>query len=128
MNLRNKKAVITVRIILGLFLVFSGVSGLMAGTSAMQGVPEPMIRASQNLWEVGLFQMIKVTEILAGLMLVTGFLPALAAIFVAPIAVGVIVFNSQIAPAFVPSGIILGLLTAYLGYAYWDKYAPLFKR
>jgi len=64
----------------------------------------------------------------AGLMLVLNFLPALAAIFIAPIAVGVIVFNAMIAPSYVVSGVILGVLDAYLGYAYWDKYKALFTR
>ena len=128
MNFRNKKLVITIRTIFGLFMIFSGVSGLMAGFSGMQGIPEPMVAMTQTLWDTGIFQIIKVTEIVAGLMLVTGFFPWLAAIFLAPLAVGIIIVNARISPAYLPMGAIVALLNIYLGYVYWDKYKALFKR
>lgn len=127
MNLRNRKAVIAVRVLLGLFILFSGVSGLMAGSS-MEGIPQPMVEVMRVFWTTGIFHMIKITEIVAGLMLVSGFLPALAAIFLAPICIGVIIFNARMSPAFLPTGIIVTILNAYLGYAYWDKYKKLFER
>jgi uncharacterized membrane protein YphA (DoxX/SURF4 family) len=127
MNFRNRYLLITIRTLFGLMMIFSGVMGFLAGSS-MEGVPPDMIPTMQTLWDTGIFQMIKVTEIVAGLMFVTGFLPALAAIFVAPIAVGIIVVTSRIAPSNVISGVIVCLLNAYLGYAYWDKYKALFKR
>lgn len=127
MNLRNRYLLITVRTLLGLLFLFSGVTGLLGGPSA-QGIPEPMIAPTQSLWAAGIFQMIKVTEIVSGLMLVSGFLPALATIFIAPVAVGIIVFNSRLAPAYLPPGIVVCLFTSYLGYAYWDKYKALFER
>ncbi|MDO8481084.1 MAG: DoxX family membrane protein [Nanoarchaeota archaeon] len=127
MNFRNKYLLVTLRSLFGLLMLFSGVAGLLAGKS-MEGVPEPMIPITQALWDSGIFHMIKVTEIVAGLMLLLGFLPALAAIFLAPIAVGVVVFNALLAPAYVPTGLVLCLFEAYLGYAYWDKYKALFQR
>ncbi len=127
MNFRHRYAVIAVRTLLGLFLLFSGVSGLAAGSS-MQGVPEPMIPVMQVLWKTGLFHMIKITEVISGLMLVAAFLPALAAIFIAPLAVGIVVFNASLNPMYLPAGLIVFVLNAYLGYAYWDKYKVLFQR
>lgn len=128
MNLRNRRLLATVRIIFGLLMLFSGIAGLMLGNKPMEGTPQIMVDATNMLWTTGLFQMIKVTEVVAGLMLVVNFLPALAAIFLAPIAIGVIVFNAMIAPSFVISGVILGVFNTYLGYAYWDKYKALFQR
>lgn len=128
MNLRNRKVVLTVRILLGALFVFSGISGLMAGFQGMQGIPEPMVATTQMLWNTGIFQMIKVTEIVAGLMLVFGFLPALAAIFVAPICVGVVIVNARTAPAYIITGLIISVADAFLGYAYWDKYKTLFTK
>lgn len=127
MNFRNRKLVIVVRVVLGLMFLGSGVSGLLAGQS-MRGVPEPMIPTMLTFWKSGIFQMIKVTEIVAGLMLVVGFLPALATIFVSPICIGVIVFNLSVAPGYITGGIVVSVLTAYLGYAYWEKYKQLFQR
>jgi uncharacterized membrane protein YphA (DoxX/SURF4 family) len=127
MNYRNPKVVTVIRIVFGLFMLFSGISGLMAASS-LQGIPEPMIPTMKVLIGTGIFYMIKVTEVIAGLMLVVGFLPALAAIFLAPICIGVIIVNSRIAPNFVITGVIVSLINGYLGYAYWDKYKALFVR
>jgi len=127
MNLRNKYLLNTIRTILGLFFIFSGVSGLLAGQS-MQGIPAPMVDMMKNLWASGIFQMIKVTEIVAGLMLVFNLLPALGAIFLVPIGVGIVVFNAMVSPQYLIACIIVDVLIAYLGYAYWDKYKPLFER
>lgn len=127
MNLRNRKLVMVVRILLGLMFLGSGASGLLAGR-AMTGVPAPMIAHTQALWDMGIFQMIKTTEIIAGLMLIAGFLPALATIFVSPICVGILVFNLRVAPGYIVSGIVVTVLTAFLGYAYWDKYKALFNK
>ncbi len=127
MNFRNRYLVMTIRILLGLMFLFSGVMGLLSGKS-MKGVPPTMIPTMQALWNSGIFQMIKITEIIAGLMLVIGFLPALAAIFVAPISIGVIVFNSMLMPSFIMAGVVISAFNAYLGYAYWNKYKALFSR
>ncbi|HRH23250.1 MAG TPA: hypothetical protein PK295_01310 [Candidatus Magasanikbacteria bacterium] len=125
MNFRNRKLAVTVRILLGLFILFSGVSGFMAG-SEMKNIPAPMVPTMTHLWNMGIFQMIKTTEIVAGLMLIVGFLPALALLFLAPICVGVIVFDLNVAPEYLASGIVVNVLTAYLGYVYWDKYKAIF--
>ncbi len=127
MKFRHRYLIITVRVLLGLLLLFSGISGFVMGRTP-QGVPESMIPMLHILWDTGIFHMIKVTEIVAGLMLVIGFLPALAAIFVAPLSVGIIIVNAMIAPSSLPLGIIVALFNIYLGYAYWDKYKTLFRR
>ena len=128
MNFKNKYAVVTVRTLLGLLFIFSGASGLWAGTHNMEVIPTPMLANTNMLWVTGIFQMIKVTEIIAGLMLVIGVLPALATIFLSPIGIGVIVVNSRTAPDFLVMGVIVCAGLAYLGYAQWDKYKQLFEK
>lgn len=127
MNLRKKYLVITVRVLLGLMFVGSGIGGLMGG-SDLKGVPESMIPTMKVLWATGIFQMIKVTEIVAGLMLVAGFLPALALLFLAPVCVGILVVTSRVAPEGMIAGVVVTVFTVYLGYAYWHKYQALFQR
>ena len=127
MNFRNRYLVIAVRVLLGLTMLMSGVSGLMMGTST-KGVPPQMVNFTQVFWASGIFQMVKVTEIIAGFMLLIGILPALATLFLAPDVVGIVVVNARLMPSFLWIGAIVFVLTAYLGYAYWSKYKSIFTR
>jgi putative oxidoreductase len=125
MNLRHRRLVITIRILLGLIMFLSGISGLVMGNST-QGVPPQMVAFSQVFWASGIFQMVKVTEIVAGVMLVFGIFPALATLFLAPDVVGIVIVNARLMPSFLWIGAIVFVMTAYLGYAYWGKYAAIF--
>ena len=127
MNFRNRYLVIAVRVLLGLIMLASGISGLLMGNST-QGVPPKMVAFTQLFWASGLFQMVKVTEVVAGLMLLVGVFPALATLFLAPDVVGIVIVNARMMPSFLWLGAIVFVLTAYLGYAYWDKYKPIFSR
>ena len=127
MNLRNRYLVVVIRILLGLIMLASGISGLLMGNSA-QGVPAKMVAFTQVFWASGIFQMVKVTEIVAGLMLLVGVLPALATLFLAPDVVGIVIVNARLIPSFLWIGAIVFVMTAYLGYAYWDKYRSIFTR
>ena len=127
MNFRNRYLVIAVRVLLGLIMLASGISGLLMGNST-KGVPPQMVTFTQVFWASGIFQMVKVTEIAAGFMLLFGILPALATLFLAPDVVGIVVVNARLIPSFLWVGAIVFVLTAYLGYAYWDKYKSIFSR
>jgi hypothetical protein len=61
-------------------------------------------------------------------MLMFGIFPALATLFLAPDVVGILIVNARLMPSFLWIGGIVFVLTAYLGYAYWDKYKQLFAR
>jgi uncharacterized membrane protein YphA (DoxX/SURF4 family) len=127
MNFRNKYLLNTVRILFGLMMLASGAMGILGGKPA-EGVPAELIPMTDALWDSGIYQMIKVTEAVAGLMLVASFLPALAAILIAPVSVGILVVNARLMPSMILFGVIICLLNAYLGYAYWNKYMQLFSR
>ena len=127
MNFRNRYLVMAIRILLGLIMLASGISGLVMGNST-KGVPAQMVTFTQVFWASGIFQMVKVTEIVAGFMLLVGILPALATLFLAPDVVGIVVVNARLIPSFLWIGAIVFVLTAYLGYAYWDKYKSIFSR
>ncbi len=127
MNLRNRYLVVAIRILLGLVMLASGISGLLMGNSA-KGVPPQMVTFTQVFWASGIFQMVKVTEIVAGFMLLFGIFPALATLFLAPDVVGIVIVNARLMPSFLWIGAVVFVLTAYLGYAYWDKYKLIFSR
>src|SRR6201997_804758 len=113
MNFRNRYLVITIRILLGLIMLASGVSGLLMGNST-QGVPPQMVAFTQLFWASGIFQMVKVTEIVAGFMLVVGIFPALATLFLAPDVVGIVIVNARLMPSFLWLCGIFFVLTAHL--------------
>ena len=127
MNLRNRYLVLAIRMLLGLVMLASGISGLLMGNST-KGVPPQMVAFTQVFWASGIFQMVKVTEIVAGFMLLVGIFPALATLFLAPDVVGIVVVNARLMPSFLWIGAVVFLMTAYLGYAYWDKYKSIFSR
>ena len=108
-------------------MLASGISGMLMGNST-QGVPEQMVSFTQAFWASGIFQMIKITEIVAGAMLLFGIYPALATLFLAPDVVGIVIVNARLMPSFLWLGGIVFVMTAYLGYAYWDKYRSIFAR
>jgi uncharacterized membrane protein YphA (DoxX/SURF4 family) len=105
----------------------SGVSGLLMGDSA-KGVPPEMVAFTHVFWASGIFQMVKVTEIVAGFMLVFGIFPALAVLFLAPDVVGIVIVNARMMPSFLWIGAIVFVMTAYLGFVYWEKYKLIFTR
>ena len=127
MNARHKYLVIAIRTLLGLVMLFSGIFGLIGGESP-QGAPPQLAPMMHVFWASGIMQMVKVTEAVAGLMLVLGFLPWLATLFLAPDVVGIVIVNARMYPPALPIGIAVLVLTAYLGYAYWDRYQALFRR
>ncbi|MES2059845.1 MAG: hypothetical protein V4438_02330 [Patescibacteria group bacterium] len=128
MNFRNRKLVITIRTLAGLAFLGSGAGGFYSAFHSMAGVPPEMMASTQSLWDMGIFGMIKTTEIVSGLMLIFGFLPQLATIFLSPICVGIFVFDFAIGHTeYLPSGIVVSILVAFLGYAYFDKYRALFQ-
>src|SRR6202162_62769 len=127
MNFRNRYLIIAVRILLGLVMFASGISGLLMGNSS-KGVPPQMVAFTQVFWASGILQMVKVTEIVAVFILLFGIFPALATLFLAPDVVGIVIVNARLMPSFLWIGAIVFVLTAYLGYAYWDKYKLIFSR
>jgi hypothetical protein len=90
-------------------MLASGISGLLMGNST-QGVPEQMVAFTQVFWASGIFQMVKVTEIVAGFMLVFGIFPALATLFLAPDVVGIVIVNARLIPSFLWLGGIVFVL------------------
>ena len=54
MNFRNRYLVIAVRMLLGLIMLASGISGLLMGNST-QGVPPKMVAFTQVFWCFGHF-------------------------------------------------------------------------
>lgn len=127
MDFRNKYLVLTLRSLFGLALIAIGGMGLFVAPPT-EGITPAAAAAIQGLENLGVGKFIAVIEIIAGLLTITGFLPALGVLLAAPISVGIIVFHIVREPATILPGVIFALLNIYLGYVYWDTYKPMFKR
>ena len=74
------------------------------------------------------FPVLKVTELVVGILLLTNIAVPLALVVIAPIIVQIFLFHTILAPAGAPLAILLVFLEAFLGFAYFNYYRPLFKR
>jgi len=124
-DFRHKYLVVTVRTLFGLSLLTSGLLPLLMDVPT-EG-PQNVLDATNTLMATGLFHLIKIGEAVAGVMIVTGLLPALGAVITAPIGIGIIVFSAALGQNVI-AGVAFALMNLYLGYAYWDQYRHLFAR
>ena len=127
MNFRNKYLANTIRILFGLMLALTGAMGLFMPLPAEASAqfPQAALDATNSLVDMGLWQFIKGTELIIGLMILFNFLPAVGAVITAPIGLGIIAWCYALGLPLV-AGIIFSALNGYLGYLYWDKYKPMF--
>jgi putative oxidoreductase len=128
MDFKNKYLVITLRSLLGLALVASGILGLFMGSPPAEMLTAPAAAAFAGMEALGVLKVIALMELVSGLMLLSGQMPALGAILAAPIIVVMVVYHIAREPATIVPSLVLALLNAYMGYVYWPKYKPLFHK
>lgn len=110
------------RILLGLIFFVFGLNGFL--NFIPQPPPPPAagaffgaIIATGYLWPL-----IKGTEVVAGLMLLSGRGVPLALTLLAPIIVNILFFHTVLAPAGAPMAIVITALNVALAYAYRDSF------
>ncbi|MEZ4376265.1 MAG: DoxX family protein [Polyangiaceae bacterium] len=112
------------RLLLGLLFTVFGLNGFL------HFIPNPPVPDAAGSFLGALaatgymFPLIKGTEVVAGLALLSNRFVPLALILLSPIVVNIFAFHTLLAPA--PIGVVVLLLTAYLGYAYRGHFAALF--
>ncbi|MCA9647800.1 MAG: DoxX family protein [Myxococcales bacterium] len=112
------------RLLLGLLFTVFGLNGFF------HFIPNPPVPDAAGSFLGALaatgymFPLIKGTEVVAGLALLSNRFVPLALILLSPIVVNIFAFHTLLAPA--PIGVVVLLLTAYLGYAYRSHFAALF--
>ena len=117
-----KFAIIGARVVLGLIFVVFGLNGFF------KFIPTPeMTEAAGSLMgalvAAGYFMVVvKLVEVLAGLMILTGrFLP-LGLILLAPVSVHILLFHVFLDPAGLPMAIVIIALQLFLAWAYRDSF------
>lgn len=113
----------TLQILLGLIFFVFGLNGFL------NFIPEPELSPEVAefmgaLANTGYFiKVVKLVEVVAGLMLLVRRFSALALLFLSPVVVQILLFHIFLEPSGLPMAIVLVLIQAYLGFV---VYRPAF--
>ena len=122
-----KIAMYIVRTLMGLLFIFSSVTYL---TGLIQPPPMegPIKEFNDGLAASGYFMpLLKITELICGILLLSGRFVPLALVILAPIVVNIFFVHLTIAREGLPIAVIVVAMELFLAYYYRDAFAPLFK-
>lgn len=120
-----KKVTLVARLFLGLVFFGAGVAFFFTTPPAMEGAVGDFFK---GLMATGYFMyLLKGTEILCGLLLMSGMFVPLALVVLAPIILNIFLVHSFIMPQGVPLAIVLGILEIYLAF-FSAEYSPKIKQ
>ncbi|MBE0424108.1 MAG: DoxX family membrane protein [Lutibacter sp.] len=122
----NPKFIMALRLLLGLILLVFGANKFLQfmPSPPMEGPPADFFGA---LFATGyMIPLIAITEIVAGVLLLTNKWTGLALVLVAPISVNIVMFHLALAPAGIAAAAVVAVLNVVLIYANWKKFKTLF--
>ncbi|WP_421943161.1 DoxX family membrane protein [Pedobacter sp.] len=121
-----KIAVIIIRVLLGAMYLFASVSYFL------KLMPEaPQMSADQTTFMAGvmvtgyLMPLIKVTELVGGILLIFSRTAPLAAIIVFPVTLNIFLYHAYLGPKELPMAAVMLLFNLFLFFAYRQKYLPI---
>lgn len=124
-----KIAMIIVRTLMGLLLIVSSVVYLlivMGKVPAPEMPPGALKTFNEGLAASGYFMtLLKITEFVCGLLLLTGRFVPLALVILSPIIINIVLTHAFLAPEGIGPGLFLALGNIFLAYYYWDAFKPL---
>lgn len=128
----NRKLQIASLYILGLIYFVFGLNGFLQFIPAPT---DPMPEAATTLMTgfiaaKYMFPFIKGTEVLGGLLLLSGFFRPVALLILAPITLNILAFHGILTPGlqFIVLPVVMVVLHLMSACYYWDLYKPLFKK
>lgn len=118
------------RILLGLVMFGSGLAGLLNLVPPPPDLPPDLVTFMTGLMASKyFFPLLKLTETVCGLLLLSGFFVPLALVILAPVVLNIFLVHAFLQPSGLPLAIIIGLLLVYLSFfaePYSAKIKPLF--
>ncbi|XGC80629.1 DoxX family membrane protein [Bdellovibrio bacteriovorus] len=128
--MKNKLPLIA-RILLGLIYFVFGLNGFLNFIPAPATMPEATVAFFNGMMSTGyFFPVLKATETIGGLLLLSGFAAPLALVILAPITIHIALFHGILTPGL--ENFVMPLLMIILhvaaAMAYWPMYKPLFNR
>lgn len=113
------------RILMGLVFLGAGISFFFTTPPPLEG---PMGDFFNGMVATGyFFQLVKVSEIVCGLLLVSGFFVPLALVILAPIILNIFLIHAFMAPEGLVLAVILGIIEVYLAF-FSKEYSPTIKQ
>ncbi len=125
-----QKMTLGCRLLLGLVFFVFGLNGFLNFIPAPPDMPEKAMKMMEAFMESGYFmQVVKGTEVIGGLMLLTGKFAPLGLIILAPVTVQIFFFHAFATPGLQNLIMPVILIALHLGAAhlYRDRYMPLLK-
>jgi uncharacterized membrane protein YphA (DoxX/SURF4 family) len=121
------------RIILGLIYLIFGGMGLAIALGLMAMPDQPMPEAATT-YMIGImaagyfFPLLKITEVVSGLLLLTGFAAPVALVILAPVTLHIILFHLFLTPGAgnIVLPLMMGIAHIVAMSGYWNLYRPLF--
>lgn len=105
------------RVLLGLVFFAAGLAGLLNLAPPPDNLPESLKTFNAGMMATGyFFQLLKATEVICGLLLLSGFFVPLALVILAPIVLNIILVHGFMEPSGLPLAIVLGSLLTYLAF------------
>lgn len=128
----KSKATLAARILLGLVFFVFGLMGLLNLVPPPPNLPEKLVAFTNGLMATGYFMpFLKLTEVICGLLLLSGFFVPLALVVLAPIVLNIFLVHTFLEPSGLPIAIVIGLLMIYLSFfaePYSSTIKQLFKK
>jgi putative oxidoreductase len=113
----KRKITIVARLLLGFTFFASGLTGLLQFAPPPADLPENLMKFTEGLLASGYFMtLLKVTETICGLLLLSGFFVPLALVVLAPIVLNIFFTHLFLAPSGLPLAVVIGVLEVYLAF------------
>lgn len=116
------------RVLLGLVFFLAGLAALLhLVPKPSTPLPEGATAFAEAMMKTGyLFPLLKITETVAGALLLFKRCVPLALILLAPIVVNIVAFHAFLEPSGIPVALVILLLELYLAWVYRNAFRPLF--
>lgn len=121
-----KIAVIIIRVLLGAMYLFASISYFAKYMpEAPKLSPDQITFMSGVMASVYLMPLIKVTELLCGIMLLIGRTAPLAAIIIFPVTLNIFLYHAFLGPKELPMVAVMLIFNLFLLFTYRQKYLPI---
>lgn len=115
------------RILLGLVFVFGGVTGLFELAEPEMGEEGAAFMGA--IMDTGyLWPVLKMTEIVCGVLLILGMFVPLALVVLAPVALNILLFHIFLEPSGVAIGLFLVVLGLYTAHQHRESFSGVLQR